>query len=192
MNQSKTKLQQLNKIPHPDVDTGIKVQVNEIEETWYEWEAPERSFKNRGRDFWITAIAILVLVSVILIFIKEFFLIVALGSLLFLYYVLATIPPENIKIRISNKAVYFGEARYEWDLLENFWFAKSLDSETVNLGTWLRFPRVISLVINSKDKDKIKNLISKKIPFVKNSPSVVDKITRWAAERLPLEDKKEN
>jgi hypothetical protein len=32
----------------------------------------ERSYKKRDRDFWITAISILVLVSVILIFIKEF------------------------------------------------------------------------------------------------------------------------
>ena len=42
------------------------------ERVLFEWMAPERAFQRRDRDFWITAIAILVLVAVILIFIKEF------------------------------------------------------------------------------------------------------------------------
>ena len=73
------------------------------ERVLFEWMAPERAFQRRDRDFWITAIAILVLVAVILIFIKEFFLIIALGSILFLFYVLSTVPPENIKNKLTNR-----------------------------------------------------------------------------------------
>ena len=47
------------------------------------WEAAERAFKRRDRDFWITAIAILVLVGVIFFMIGEFFLVIALASILF-------------------------------------------------------------------------------------------------------------
>ena len=53
------------------------------EKVLFEWEAPERAYKKRDRDFWITIIAILVLVSVILFLVKEFFLIGALISALF-------------------------------------------------------------------------------------------------------------
>ena len=85
------------------------------EKEWLSWEAPERTFKKRDKDFWITAIAILILVSVILIFVQEFFLIVALGAALFLYYVLSSVPPARIKNRLTNRGVYFSDLFYAWN-----------------------------------------------------------------------------
>jgi len=79
------------------VDRVIK-DTNE-EKTLIKWTAAERAFKKRDKDFWITAISILVLFSVVLIFIEEFFLIVALVSVLFLYYVLSTVPPKKLIIK---------------------------------------------------------------------------------------------
>jgi hypothetical protein len=160
------------------------------EKVWFEWEAAERAFKTRDRDFWITAISILVLVSIILFFIKEFFLIIALFSVLFLYYVLATVPPEKVKNKITNRGVYFGEARYSWDLLERFWFKPSLNSEMIHFETLLRFPRQVSIVINGEDKEKLKELIVKKIPLLESPPAFVDKLTKWVGDRLPLEERK--
>jgi hypothetical protein len=159
------------------------------EKVLFEWVAAERSYKKRDRDFWITAISILILVSVILIFIKEFLLIVALMSVLFLYYALSTIPPEKTTYKLTNWGVYFGEARYTWDTFEKFWFGKSLGSDMINLGTVLRFPRSISLVINLEDKEKLKEIVIKRIPLIESSPTFVDKLTKWAGDRLPLEDR---
>jgi len=168
-----------------EVDKIIK-NTNE-EKTLFEWEAPERSFKKRDKDFWITAIAILVLFSVVLVFIKEFFLIVALVSVLFLYYVLSTVPPQNIKNKITNRGISFGEAKYGWDLLIRFWFKKNLNSELLEFETNLRIPRQISLVINEADKEKIKGIVLKKIPLVESSPNFVDKLTKKVGDMLPLE-----
>ena len=149
----------------------------------------ERSYQERDRDFWVTAIALLVLVSVILFFIKEFFLIIALGSVLFLYYVLSTVPPSKVKNKLTNRGIYFGESRYEWGWLERFWFGKSLSSKMVHFETKLRFPRQISLVINPEDEEKIKAIAVKRIPLLESSPTFVDKVTKWFGERLPLENR---
>lgn len=162
------------------------------EKVRFEWEAAERSYKNRDRDFWITVISILVLTSVILFFVKEFFLIVALVSALFLYYVLSTVPPENIKYKITNRGIYFGETRYEWDLLSRFWFAKSLDSEMIHFETILRFPRQISLVINEADKERIKEIVVKKLPLIDESPNFVDKLTKKMVKMVPLEKREKS
>jgi hypothetical protein len=161
------------------------------EKVLLEWTAAERSFKKRDRDYWITAIAILILVSVILVFIKEFFLIIALISLLFMFYVLSAVPPGQTKYKITNRGVYMGETSYFWNILEKFWFSTSLNSEMVNFGTVLRFPRAISLVINAGDKEKIKEIVVKRIPMIENSPNFVDKLTKWFAEKLPLENRTE-
>jgi len=168
-----------------EVDNIIK-NTNE-EKILFEWEAPERSFKKRDKDFWITAIAILVLFSVVLIFIKEFFLVVALVSVLFLYYVLSTVPPRMVKNKITNRGIKLEEANYDWRILLRFWFKKSLNSELLEFETNLRIPRQISLVINEADKQIIKEIVLKKLPLVESSPNFVDKLTKWFADRLPLE-----
>ena len=160
------------------------------EKVIYEWETPERAFKTRDKDFWITAVSILILVSVALILIKEFYLIVALLSLIFLFYVLSTVKPENVKCKITNWGLYFGEVRYEWEMFSRFWFGKSLGQESVFFETILRFPRQVAIVIDEKDKEKIKEYVVKKMPLIESSPSFVDKLTKWFAERLPLEERK--
>lgn len=165
------------------------VDLNE-EKVLFEWTAPERAYQERDKDFWITAIAILILVSVILIFIKEFFLIMALGAVLFLYYVLATVPPGEITHKITNRGIYFGEVHYPWDFLEKFWFKKSLSMATINFGTRIKFPRVVMMVINEKNQEKIKDIVVKRIPLLEDPPTFVDRMTKWFADRLPLEDRK--
>lgn len=172
-----------NKLPENE-----PVGLNE-EKVLFEWEAAERSYQKRDKDFWVTAIAILILVSVILIFIKEFFLIMALISVLFLYYALSSVPPGTIKNKLTNRGLYFGELRYEWKDLKKFWFKKSMSSDTINFATDLRFPRMISMVFHNKDQDHLKEIILKRIPMLEASPTFVDKLTKWFADRLPLEDR---
>lgn len=167
------------------VDKAIK-NTNE-EKTLFEWTAPERAFKKRDKDFWITAVSILVLFSVVLAFIQEFYLIVALVSVLFLYYVLSTVPPQNIKYKITNRGVNFGDSKYSWKILLRFWFRKSLDTELLEFETNLRIPRQISLVINQADKDQIKQVVLKKLPLVESSPNFVDKLSKWWVEKMPWE-----
>jgi hypothetical protein len=177
-------------------DNRVKVELPDTdwndEKIRFEWEAAERSYKKRNKDFWITVIAILILVSVILFFVKEFFLIIALMSALFLYYVLSTIPPEKLKYKITNRGVYFGETRYEWELLSRFWMGKSLDSEMIHFETILRFPAQISLVINPEDKEKIKEIVVKKLPLIEESPKFVDKLTKRMVSIIPLEKRKKD
>ncbi len=176
----------------PPLQDTPEVVAPEIEEkVLFEWTSPERAFQRRNRDFWITAIAILVLVSVIFVMIQEFYLVIALISVLFLYYVLSTVPPENITHKITNKGIYFGEAHYSWDLLERFWFQKTLGWDAVFFETKLRFPPQLSMIIDKESEDKLKEIIQKRIPLIQSSPSFIDKLTKWFAARLPLETRVE-
>lgn len=171
-----------------------KVEVEQIDDlneegVLFEWLAPERAFKKREKDFWITAVAILVLVGVIFIFIKEFFLVVALGSILFMYYGMSTVPPENVRYKITNRGVYFGDMPYYWNQLERFWFKPSLSTDMIHFGTILAFPKTVSMVITPDIKEKIKEIVIKRLPHIEEAPNFVDKVTDWFAKRLPLEDR---
>jgi len=161
-----------------------------IEKDLYEWVQMDRPFKKRDREFWLTAIAILVLISIIFIYLKEFLLVVALFSALFLYYTLSTIEPNKIKYRITNRGIYWGDSRMEWGMLRRFWIKPSLDSEVINFETNLRFPRQVAVIINPEDREKIKNIIARRIPCLEESPQLTDKVTNWFGKKFPLESKK--
>jgi hypothetical protein len=169
---------------------SVIVDLNE-EKTLFEWLGPERPFQKRNKEFWITSLIILVLVSIIFFLIKEFLLIMALFSALFLYYVMSTIKPGFINNKITNRAVYFGDVKYEWYLLEKFWFTDNLSSMTLNIETKMRFPRQVLIVIDPADKEEIKKIIVKRIPLIDDSPKLVDKIGAWFSKKFPLETKNE-
>lgn len=162
------------------------------EKDLFVWTAPERSFKKRDKDFWITSLSILILVSIILFFAKETFLIIALSGALFLYYALSTVEPQKITNKLTNRGIYFDKLFYSWRDLASFWFGKSLDSRAIFFETYLKFPRQVSLIIDSKDKKKIKKIVIKRLPLVKEEVRFIDKATAWLMKKLPLEDKKSN
>jgi hypothetical protein len=155
-----------------------------------EWEAPAREWQKRDKEFWINVISILALLSVIFIFIKEFFLVIALFSALFFYYVMSSVEPEKITNKITNWGVHFGEAKYGWEHLVRFWFKKKLSCTLLEFETGLKFPRQISLVINESDRDRIKEMVIKKVPLIESKPNFIDDVTEWFSKRLPLEAKK--
>jgi len=88
----------------------------------FSWKAPLRPFKRRDREFWTTVIAIIFLVGMILFFVKEWLLIAAMVALAFVYYVLSTVPPEEIEYRITNRGITFADKSYDWDYLWRFGF----------------------------------------------------------------------
>lgn len=179
----------MEKKKYEDQDDGMIMDMN-IEKDIFNWSQMERPFKKRNREFWLTSMAILILVSIIFVFMKEFMLVVALFSILFLYYVMSTVPPSVIKYRITNRGIYWGDSRMEWDLLKRFWMKPNLDSEVVYFETYLRFPRQVSIVINPEDKDFLKKLIARRIPCLDDSPQFVDKLNLWISKKIPMDSKK--
>jgi hypothetical protein len=170
---------------------SVIIDLNE-EKVLFEWVGPERPFQKRNKEFWITSIVILALVSVIFFLVHEFLLIMALFSALFLYYVMSTIKPGLIKNKITNRGIYFGDVKYEWYLLEKFWFTDNLSSMTLNIETKLRFPRQVSIVVDSADKEEIKKIMVKRLPLIEDSPKLTDKIGAWFNKKFPLENKEKN
>ena len=77
---------------------GIMLDSN-IEKDIYVWVQMERPFKKRNREFWLTAIAILILVSVLFVYMKEFLLIMSLFSALF--YFMLCLQSSHIELNIA-------------------------------------------------------------------------------------------
>ncbi|MBI4153576.1 hypothetical protein HY503_01070 [Candidatus Woesebacteria bacterium] len=156
----------------------------EPEKDLVSWTAPARPFKRRDREFYITIIAIAGIVGLVLFLIEGFMPVILIISLVFLFYVLSTVEPENIEHKITNKGVKVVDKRTDWGLMSRFWFSRRFDSELLVIETW-GLPGRMELVINSGDKEEIRKALSSYIVEEEVSPSYLDKAANWFAKKLP-------
>ena len=156
----------------------------EPERDLFAWKAPSRPFKRRDRQFWVTVGAIAGISGLVLFLIEGAMPVILIISLVFLFYVLSTVPPEEIEYKITNKGIKVVDKRTDWELLTRFWFSRRFDSELL-VFEMVTIPGRLELVVNSKDKDALKKVLSEYLNEEEASPSNLDKAANWFAKKLP-------
>lgn len=151
------------------------------------WKAPARPFKKRDREYYTTIAAIIFLLTVILLFLREWLLIGVIISIGFMSYVLSTVEPEETENKITTRGVTAAAKRFDWLMLGRFWFTEKWGSDILNIETKMAFPRHLMMLFDKKDKDKMKALIEKYLIFEKPEKSFIDKSSNWLTEKFPLE-----
>ena len=150
------------------------------------WKSPSRLFKKRDKDFFRNIAAIVFLLLVILVFAREFSLILAVLSISFLVYVFSTIPPEDVTHRITNRGIESGGHFYPWDSLRDFWFETQWD-QTMMVIVPVQGTRII-ILLGTTPKQTMKDILGRFMTF-KEEPqkTVVDSAASWLAKKVPLE-----
>lgn len=155
--------------------------------TLLSWKAPIRPFKTRNREFWTTVLSIAFLLAIILIFIKEWLLIAVIAAIIFVYYVLSSVPPEEIEHRITNRGVRFAGNEYLWEEISQFWISEKWGQKILNLETKFRFPGRLELLFKIEDEGKILEILKKYLPEEAPPSSFLDRASSWLAKKVPLE-----
>ncbi len=148
------------------------------------WIAPGRPFRRRDRQFYVTTFAIAGIVSLILFLAEGIMPVILIISLVFLYYVLSTVQPDNVEYKITTKGIKIAGKLTEWQYLNRYWFSKRFESELMIVDTVL-LPGRIEFVINPEVKVELKKEVSAYIPYEEVPPAALDKITNWFAAKLP-------
>ena len=156
------------------------------EEVYLSWSSPSRLFKRRDREFFVNILAIVFLLSVILVFIREFVLIATVLSIVFLIYVLSTVPPEDVRHRITNLGIESAGHFYRWDEFADFWFEDQWGQTMLILRSYVS-PRNI-ILLGDQNKQKIREIIAQHLPFREEpDQNWVDSAAKWISEKIPLE-----
>jgi len=148
------------------------------------WKAPARPFKRRNREFYLTLFAGAFLVGLVIFLIEGWVPVILIISLIFLFYILNTVEPEEIEYEITNKGIKIAGQRTFWWEMTRYWFSQRYDSELLVFET-INLPGRLELVINKEDKGKIKKSISQYLTQEKSPPSVIEKFTDFVAKRMP-------
>lgn len=155
--------------------------------TLLSWKSPARPFKKRNREYFTTIGAIVFLLAVILLFLKEWLLIAVIIALMFVAYVLASIPPEEVEHKITTRGIVTGNRTYVWDDLSKFWFSQRWKQTILNVETKLRFPGQLLLLLGDTNKDKVKEILGKYLSFEQPETTWMDNAAEWLAKKVPLE-----
>jgi len=148
------------------------------------WTAPARPFKRYGRKFYVTVFSIVGILSIILFIAEGAMPVVLLISLIFLFYVLSTVPPENVEYKITNKGVKISGKETPWQNMQRFCFMSKSESEVLVFDT-ISLPGRMELVITPEVKDNLKREISAYVPYEEMQPSALDKVVSWVVKKLP-------
>ena len=156
------------------------------EKILFSWKAPARPFKKRDKEFFTTVAAIAFLIGLILFFIEGVLPVAVVLSIVFLVYVLATVEPESVEHKITNKGIVFAGKLYKWQEFVRFWFAKRFGNELLVLET-IRLPGRLELVLEDGDKENIKKNIEKHLPLEEASPNFLDRAASWFSKKVPFD-----
>jgi len=167
-----------------ETEGGADEQTVIQEKELFNWKAPARPFKRRDKHFWTTVVVIAVLIGFLMFIIDGVMPVILIVTVVFFYYVLSTVEPETISFSITNKGAKVFDKRTEWNELTRFWFTKRYNDELLVFEK-TTFPGRLEVVINSKDKDKIREILKKYVIEEEVPPSKIDKAANWFAKKLP-------
>jgi len=157
---------------------------NLAEKELFSWSAPSRPFKKREREFWVSVMAIASVSGFIFYIIEGLMPVLLIVALVFLFYILSTVEPEEIVYKITSKGVKIVDRRTDWRVLTRFWFSERLGSNLL-IFEMISLPGRLELVVNAKDKDSIRKAVLNHLPEEESPPTNLDKAANWFSQKLP-------
>ena len=156
--------------------------------TLLEWTSPSRIFVPKGKQYFSNLGLIILIAGIVLIFFKEFTIIVVILALAFVSYAFSTVPPENLSHKITTQGLVSGEHSYLWKDLKSFWVSDINGVSVLQIDTNLRFPgRLFLLTEKPADKESIVKTLSQYLPYIQQpKESVIDTIAEKAGKALNL------
>jgi uncharacterized membrane protein YdbT with pleckstrin-like domain len=161
-----------------------------IENYPLEWTAPGRPFKKRSKQFYLTALLIMLLVEIIMFLFSQYLLMIVVISLVFVAFSLAAVPPKDFHYRISSEGVMIEDGFFIWRELYDFYFKDRDGVKTLHLGTHAFLPGELIVTLGDMDEEIVKDAL---IPYLSYreyvKPTVVEKSADWLVKNFPLEKK---
>ncbi|SRR5258708_6971063 len=168
-------------MPEVEKNTPLK---EDSEKDLVVWTAPARPFKRRNRDFYVTVFAMGGVTALVLFLIEGWLPVILVISIVFLFYVMATVEPENIEYKLTDKGIRVGTNLTEWSGLGRFWFTKRLDNELLVIET-RALPGRMELVTKIENEEQIKKSLSNYLVHEEIPASSIDKVSNWFSKKVP-------
>ena len=141
---------------------------------FHRWTARARAPKKVFDKSVIRKLLVVVgVVGLLLIIMQEFFLILVIASLVFISYVLAATPPEEVEFEVSNHGVVYAGQFYYWNALKHYFFTQEEGQDILNVDMIASLPGRLYFTVYPGDKEKLDDVFGRYLPKLKAAPNPV-------------------
>lgn len=159
--------------------------------TLLSWSAPGRPFRKRGKQYYLTAILITLLIEIILFLFSQYLLMLVVLSLVFVTFALATVPPKDFHYRISSQGITVEDHSYLWQELYDFYFKRRENIDILHIRTRALLPGEITITLADLDREHVKSVLLPHLPYREVVRSTfMEKSGDWLSKNFPLEGSK--
>jgi hypothetical protein len=151
--------------------------------------APARPFKKHNRQFFSTIIVIAILISLILFFAGQVLPVAVVISVVFLVYVTAVIPPQDVKYKLTNYGIYIEKEAFAWLSMGRFWFDNKSNQRVLEIELY-KFPGRLTFVLidgQTPREQDLEAVLSEILLKEKPELTTYEKVANWLKDKIPLE-----
>lgn len=156
----------------------------------YSWTAPLRAYKKKPIGVLRFYFAVAVLLTIIVVFLKEYMLTIPIWSTIFLIYALTITPSHDTMHTITKFGLHTGEKTYHWETLSHFYFIKKFDYYLLVVLTKQTFMHPLYLVIPNEDiRHDVLQLLAEHLVYQESPEKTFsDKMAEWLTSLMPEEE----
>jgi hypothetical protein len=175
----------------PQKESGYSREQLGEKQIFLSWEAMSHSDSHvMGKRFTRALTIIGIFVGLLLLAMQEFFVLLVIGSVIFVTQALMKIPPENLKYELNSFGINVNGKLYYWDQLRRYFFIERGGVEVVVVDTTMGIPGRLFINFDEKDKEKIKEVFNKYLHFLEQEPrSFFDDAYDKIVKKFGVEDK---
>lgn len=154
------------------------------------WNSPERPPLVLGKEEYTTAMVVCFLLSIILSFFREFFLIGFIWAAFLFVIALSKRPPEDVEHKITTQGIVSMKRTYLWKDMDAFWFTTRGKYPLLHIAMQGNMFGTLVMVVPNEgkpNKEDIRDTLAEYVPFVETpEKSRTDKLTDWMVQKLSL------
>jgi len=151
-----------------------------------EWEANTRPYRRLEKEVFSTILAGAFLLGVILFFIEGAIPVIALASLIFLLYVMGTIPPGKVKHAMTSWGMESEDKVWVWEAMSRFWIQGKDSNRMLVIELMGNLSKHIRFMLGDVDEKKLKVLLLSRLVEDQPKPNWLDKASRWVEKKVRL------
>lgn len=156
--------------------------------TLLSWHAPGRPFIQRGKEYFVNIILIMLAIEVILFLFSQYMLMMVVASLVFLAYAMATVPPRDFHYKVTTEGILVEDHFFLWQELYDFYFLRKGNTDVLHIRTKAYFPGELVIVLGAMHKDHVRSVLLPYLPFREYvKPTFMDKSGDWLEKTFPLD-----
>jgi hypothetical protein len=145
------------------------------------WEAPEFKHYEKGAGWYVTLLALAILVVSFFIFQKDIFGAVCVAMLSVLIILFSRHKPKDVKVELNEKGVHFGNLFYPYKQIKHFWIVNNDCHKTLNLETTAYLNNMVILELNGQNHELIRNFL---VQFLLEHERTTETFVQRAMHRL--------